>query len=520
MKAHSLSAGVIMMQTLYLAFTLPDGEHKKIELKPDPSDSVLIGRNRASHIKLNLPSVSRQHAKIFYESGNYWIEDLGSSNGTFVNREQVHHVRISPGDLLQCGEFEIEVLSHAETSVYGVEEVIEELNGVEVLSEPSLPPPSVPALEPRPRPQAPRLSVPPPRATSPFSTGGAGVARTGPVHSKAPTNQPQEAVKTFSTRPSMQPKRSETVVDSGAPHSLPPASHSSVTQLEQQLKKQSEELSNAQAQADAQRALADKLKTEVQSLSAEHQQTQDKLKDAHTERDGLKAQLKELQEALSQASSAGEHAGNEVSDLKAELQSAHADRDELKEQLKMLGSELRRAQTDLEAAQVSGPSEDELDALQAEVRQLKADLKSAERARSSQDKSNAESHDKLRDELTRAEERVSELKVAEAQWAGEREGLTMVVDELKAQLADQAQHLESSVNVSAQVTSADWAAHIARFEQLEHELRALRRAVKGQAAGGVRPNTRPPAPRASEALSEHRSSIPPRDQPREWRGLV
>jgi len=509
-----------MMQTLYLAFTLPDGEHKKIELKPDPSDSVLIGRNRASHIKLNLPSVSRQHAKIFYESGNYWIEDLGSSNGTFVNREQVHHVRISPGDLLQCGEFEIEVLSHAETSVYGVEEAIEELNGVEVLSEPSLPPPSAPALEPRPRPQAPRLSVPPPRAASPFSTGGSGVARTGPVHSKAPTNQPQEAVKTFSTRPKMEPKRSETVVDSGAPHSLSPASSQSVTELERQLKSQSDELSNAQAQADAQRALADKLKAEVQSLNAEQQQTQEELRDAHKERDDLKAQLEELQEALSQASSAGENAGSELSDLKSQLKSAQADRDELKGQLKMLGSELRRSQAELEVAQASAPSEEELDALQAEVRQLKADLKSAERARSSQDKSNAESHDKLRDELKRATEKVSELKAAEAQWAGEREGLSMVVDELKAQLAEQAQNLESSVNVSAQVTSSDWAAHVARFEQLEHELKALRRAVKGQAVGGVRPTTRPPTPRASEALAEHRSSIPPRDQPREWRGLV
>ena len=53
--------------------------------------------------------------------------------------------------------------------------------------------------------------------------------------------------------------------------------------------------------------------------------------------------------------------------------------------------------------------------------------------------------------------------------------------------------------------------------QLEHELKALRRAVKGQAVGGVRPSARPPS---GQPTAESRPSLPPRDQPREWRGLV
>ena len=95
-----------------LSFTLPDGEKKSVPLRPN--DPVLIGRNRASTIKLNLPSVSRQHAKIIYERDVFWIEDLGSSNGTFVNQKQVQKARINIGDVLKCGDFVIAVRNHSD----------------------------------------------------------------------------------------------------------------------------------------------------------------------------------------------------------------------------------------------------------------------------------------------------------------------------------------------------------------------------------------------------------------------
>jgi pSer/pThr/pTyr-binding forkhead associated (FHA) protein len=49
-------------------------------------DSVTtIGRNPSSDIHLENPAVSRSHAKIYREGWMFYIEDLGSSNGTFVN---------------------------------------------------------------------------------------------------------------------------------------------------------------------------------------------------------------------------------------------------------------------------------------------------------------------------------------------------------------------------------------------------------------------------------------------------
>ncbi len=48
-----------------------------------------IRRNPSSNIHLENPAVSRSHAKIYREGWMYYIEDLGSSNGTFLNTERL-----------------------------------------------------------------------------------------------------------------------------------------------------------------------------------------------------------------------------------------------------------------------------------------------------------------------------------------------------------------------------------------------------------------------------------------------
>jgi signal transduction histidine kinase len=47
--------------------------------------TALIGRHPAAAIRLDLPDVSRRHAQIVHEKGQFFLEDLGSSNGTFLN---------------------------------------------------------------------------------------------------------------------------------------------------------------------------------------------------------------------------------------------------------------------------------------------------------------------------------------------------------------------------------------------------------------------------------------------------
>lgn len=66
----------------------------------DPQREYILGRDRSTcDIIINDARASRQHAKIYSRGGRYFIEDLGSMNGTFVNRERINKpIGLLPGD--------------------------------------------------------------------------------------------------------------------------------------------------------------------------------------------------------------------------------------------------------------------------------------------------------------------------------------------------------------------------------------------------------------------------------------
>jgi adenylate cyclase len=67
-------------------------------------DFTLIGRSNEATIRLNEGSVSRQHATIRREGVHYWLVDLGSANGTYVNDMALTTTRVlRDGDRVQFG---------------------------------------------------------------------------------------------------------------------------------------------------------------------------------------------------------------------------------------------------------------------------------------------------------------------------------------------------------------------------------------------------------------------------------
>lgn len=71
-----------------------------------------IGRDINADYVIGIPEVSRRHARLRQEAGGYVIEDLGSTNGTFVNGQRISGpYRLRSGDTIQLGE--------AVTLVYG-----------------------------------------------------------------------------------------------------------------------------------------------------------------------------------------------------------------------------------------------------------------------------------------------------------------------------------------------------------------------------------------------------------------
>jgi pSer/pThr/pTyr-binding forkhead associated (FHA) protein len=78
------------------------------------SDSVTtVGRHPDSDLFLDDITVSRRHAEITYSAGRYQIRDVGSLNGTYVNRQRVDEVWLEPGDEVQIGKFKLVFMSRA-----------------------------------------------------------------------------------------------------------------------------------------------------------------------------------------------------------------------------------------------------------------------------------------------------------------------------------------------------------------------------------------------------------------------
>lgn len=68
-------------------------------------DNVDIGRHPDSLICLDDVTVSRRHALIEVEGGEYRIQDMGSLNGTYINQNRIESGSLRHGDELQIGKY-------------------------------------------------------------------------------------------------------------------------------------------------------------------------------------------------------------------------------------------------------------------------------------------------------------------------------------------------------------------------------------------------------------------------------
>jgi hypothetical protein len=71
------------------------------------SDLTLVGRHPESDIFLDDVTVSRRHAEFYRDGGRFSVRDVGSLNGTYVNRERIEETDLSSGDEVQVGKFRL-----------------------------------------------------------------------------------------------------------------------------------------------------------------------------------------------------------------------------------------------------------------------------------------------------------------------------------------------------------------------------------------------------------------------------
>ena len=77
----------------------------KGEVYPLEADEITIGRGEESGIVFNIAEISRTHALLTKAEEGYMIKDMGSTNGTFVDKKQVGgKYLLKPGDTVMLGD--------------------------------------------------------------------------------------------------------------------------------------------------------------------------------------------------------------------------------------------------------------------------------------------------------------------------------------------------------------------------------------------------------------------------------
>ncbi|MEO1431781.1 MAG: FHA domain-containing protein [Cyanobacteria bacterium J06633_8] len=92
---------VVDGEAVYITTNLRDGKSQSLR---QSQNTWIIGRDRNSGIHIVNKYVSRRHAAIRYMEQSFYLIDLSSTNGTYINGEQVYHpTKLAEGDVIQIG---------------------------------------------------------------------------------------------------------------------------------------------------------------------------------------------------------------------------------------------------------------------------------------------------------------------------------------------------------------------------------------------------------------------------------
>lgn len=106
-EVHKQSFSLAHRRIPAISITVKDGSGNS-NLRYFTQPEIIIGRDPASDIPLADDAVSARHAQLNYHHGQWWLEDLSSTNGTFLNDLTISMPTvITSGDEIKCGSLRL-----------------------------------------------------------------------------------------------------------------------------------------------------------------------------------------------------------------------------------------------------------------------------------------------------------------------------------------------------------------------------------------------------------------------------
>jgi len=94
----------------HAALVIRSGGNRVGESFPLEGDRMTVGRRPDSDVFLDDVTVSRDHALVVKRGGDFYLDDLGSLNGTYVNRRRIESHKLADGDEMQIGKYKLTFL--------------------------------------------------------------------------------------------------------------------------------------------------------------------------------------------------------------------------------------------------------------------------------------------------------------------------------------------------------------------------------------------------------------------------
>ncbi len=131
------SAGANALASVVLVYFSDSGNRRDIPLK---GETCVVGREEGCDLRIPLSAVSRKHCQFRVQGDQVFLKDLGSSNGTYRNSQQVEgeEIQLAPGDRLGIGSLVLTV------RINGLPSQVEP----PLLDSPAMAPPKKKATEP------------------------------------------------------------------------------------------------------------------------------------------------------------------------------------------------------------------------------------------------------------------------------------------------------------------------------------------------------------------------------------